>query len=136
MSQFFRYWGPVCIYAGYMFYLSSQSHPDEDLPTLFKLFSDKMLHVMEYSVLGGLCYRAFRWGANDVWRQRAVPLAILVASLYGVSDEIHQAFVPFRESSVYDWLADIVGATIGAMAMRRILDLSPVGSVPEAMGPR
>ena len=28
------YWGPVLGYAGLIFYLSAQSHPDEDLPSL------------------------------------------------------------------------------------------------------
>jgi VanZ family protein len=37
-------------------------------------------------------------------------LAVLLASLYGVSDEAHQAFVPGRSADAVDWLADTVGA--------------------------
>jgi VanZ family protein len=133
MVIFFRYWGPVCGYAGLIFYLSSQPHPEQDLPSFVRLFSDKILHVIEYAMLGGLCYRAFRWGTNESWRQRAIPLAILLASLYGISDEVHQAFVPFRDSSWLDWLADTIGATLGAITMRRMLGLWPVNSVPEAL---
>lgn len=108
-----RYWGPVCAYAGLIFYLSSQSHPEDQLPSFIGLFSDKILHAVEYAMLGGLFYRAFRWGTNDAVKPWAGLLAVAAASLYGLSDEIHQAFVPNRESSGLDWLADSVGALVG-----------------------
>jgi len=127
---FFRYWAPVCGYAGLIFYLSSQSHPDQDLPSFIDLFDDKVLHIVQYAVLGGLCYRAFHWGTNESWRLWAFPSAILLASLYGASDEVHQAFVPFRDSSWLDWVADTVGATIGAGTIRRILSLWAANSTP------
>jgi VanZ family protein len=47
-------------------------------------------------------------------------LAIVTASAYGITDEVHQFFVPFRESSWLDWLADTIGAAIGAMSWRFI----------------
>ncbi len=136
MTTFVRYWGPVLGYAALIFFLSSQSHPDEDLPSFIELFSDKVLHAVEYAVLGGLIYRALRWGTNESWRRQAVPLAILLAALYGISDEVHQAFVPFRDSSVYDWLADAAGALLGSIAMHRMLDLWPGNSAPNALHER
>jgi VanZ family protein len=114
------YWGPVVGYAGLIFYLSAQSHPDEDLPAFLDFFNDKVLHAVEYGGLGGLCYRAFRWGASGQVASRALLLAIVTASLYGVTDEAHQLFVPFRESSWQDWLADTVGATLAAVGVDRI----------------
>jgi VanZ family protein len=45
-------------------------------------------------------------------------LAIVAASIYGITDEVHQAFVPLRESSWKDWLADSTGAVMGAMSWR------------------
>lgn len=108
------YWGPVVVYAGLIFYLSAQSHPDEDLPSFLDIFSDKVLHAAEYAGLGGLCYRAFRWGPPGSVAPRAFLWAIVAASLYGVADEVHQLFVPFRESSWQDWAADTVGAAGGA----------------------
>ncbi len=128
-----RYWGPVCAYASLIFYLSSQPHPEETLPSFIKYFSDKVLHLIEYSVLGALCYRALDGSHAHSWRKRAVPVAILLTSLYGASDEVHQAFVPFRESSIYDWVADTVGATFGSMIMRRFLSRWSARSLPEAL---
>jgi VanZ family protein len=121
MTQVFWYWVPAVLYAGLIFYLSSQSHPEEQLPSfLLKDVSDKVLHAVEYAVLGGLCYRALRWGASGQVASHALLLAIVMASLYGVTDEAHQFFVPFRESSWQDWLADTIGATIGALSWRSI----------------
>ncbi len=121
---FLRYWGPVWGYAGLIFYVSSQPHPETHLPFVTH-FSDKVLHAVEYAVLGALCYRALRGGRSDVWRQYAVPAAILLTSLYGMSDEVHQAFVPFRDSSWLDWVADTVGATVGVVGVRRFLPWGP-----------
>jgi VanZ family protein len=120
-GQVFLYWLPAVLYAGAIFYLSAQSHPDEQLPSfLLKDVSDKVLHAVEYAVLGGLCYRAFRWGVNGQVASYALLFAIVMASLYGMTDEVHQFFVPFRESSWLDWLADTAGAIVGALSWRFI----------------
>ena len=117
MAQVFWYWVPVALYAGVIFYLSAQSHPEEQLPSfLLEDVSDKVLHGVEYGILALLCYRAFRWAAGSAVARQAVVLAIVTASVYGVTDEVHQFFVPFRESSWQDWLADTIGATIGAIS--------------------
>jgi VanZ family protein len=116
------YWGPVALYAGLIFYLSAQSHPDEKLPSFLKLLGDKVLHAVEYAGLGGLCYRAFRWGMSGAPASQAVWCAIVAASLYGATDEVHQLFVPFRESSWQDWVADVTGAGSGGFIARRLLE--------------
>lgn len=115
--QVFWYWLPVALYAGMIFFLSAQSHPDEQLPSfLLKDVSDKVLHAVEYGILALLCCRAFRWAAGPAVARQALVLAIVTASVYGITDEVHQAFVPLRESSWLDWLADTIGATIGALS--------------------
>jgi len=117
--QVFWYWVPVALYAGVIYFLSAQSHPEEQLPSfLLKDVSDKVLHAVEYGILALLCYRAFRWAAGPAVARQAVVLAIVTASVYGLTDEAHQFFVPFRESSWLDWLADTIGAAIGAMSWR------------------
>jgi len=119
MVQVLWYWGPVVGYAGMVFFLSAQLHPEEQLPSfLVKDVNDKVLHAVEYAGLGGLCYQAFRWGVSGQVASHALLFAIVTASLYGMTDEVHQLFVPFRESSWQDWLADTIGAVIGAMSWR------------------
>ena len=67
-----------------------------------------------------LCCRAFRRAAGPAVAGQAAVLAIVTASVYGLTDEVHQAFVPLREASWQDWLADTMGAVIGAISWRSI----------------
>jgi len=107
--------------AGVIFYLSALPHPEEQLPSfLLEEVSDKVLHAVEYAGLGGLCYRAFRWGVSGPVASHALLFAIVTVSLYGITDEVHQLFVPFRESDWQDWLADTAGAVIGAVSWRSL----------------
>lgn len=116
-------WVPVAAYMALIFYLSSLSHPDENLPKfLFETLGDKLLHSLEYAVLGCLCYRAFRRAGGPFAAEYAAIFAIAAASLYGASDEVHQAFVPLRTASWSDWVADTAGGAIGAIGYRRVVE--------------
>ncbi len=114
------YWVPVTGCAAAIFFLSSLTNPQEQLPSFLRELSDKLLHLAEYAILSALWYRAFRWAAGPRIAVAAVFLAIVAGSIYGVTDEVHQAFVPMREASVLDWVADTVGSVIGALGMRWI----------------
>lgn len=46
----------------------------------------------------------------DWWREKAMILSLLISILYGISDEIHQMFVPMRTPDMMDLLADGIGA--------------------------
>jgi VanZ family protein len=125
MVQVLWYWLPAVMYAGAIFFLSAQSHPEDKLPFfLIKDINDKVLHAVEYGILALLCYRAFRWAAGPAVARQAVVLAIVTASVYGLTDEVHQALVPLRDASWQDWLADTVGATLAAVGVGRITKTS------------
>jgi VanZ family protein len=68
-------------------------------------------HFCEYGIFGALLCNAFRL---HMPLRKALVCAILCASLYGVSDEIHQYFVPSRSCDPVDWMIDTIGATCGA----------------------
>ena len=116
-------WGPPLVYMAVIFTLSSLSNP---LPEITTRVWDKLLHAIEYGGLAVLLARAF--GREGVALRRAAVWALLGASLYGASDEFHQAFVPGRDSTPRDWAADTVGGGIGAAAFAvfaRRTDLRP-----------
>lgn len=73
---------------------------------------DKLYHLVTYLVMGAIiCQIGFRLSRSFFW---SVWLGGLVASLYGISDEWHQFFVPSRSSSLGDIVADMCGAWLGS----------------------
>lgn len=78
-------------------------------------FSFYDVHIAAYAGLGALTARATAKGLRSVsWR--AVLGAIVISSLYGVSDEYHQLWVPGRSFDVLDMIADAIGSAAGASA--------------------
>ncbi len=104
----FWYWGPVVLYAGLIFFLSAQSHPGRYVPSFLFGIGDKVLHAVEYGILAVLLYRAIKHTISTRW---AMSLAIVSAMAYGITDELHQWFVPHRQADLLDLLANTIGAT-------------------------
>ena len=60
-----------------------------------------------------LTWRAFKYQTSISWlRERAILFSMLAAILYGLSDEIHQLYVPGRMFDILDILADSFGALL------------------------
>lgn len=93
-----------------IFLLSAESSPPAPAP--FPYF-DKVLHFGAFGVLG---FFTARWLAAAVSAEipRLMILSVVLVGLYGVSDEIHQVFVPLRSPDVGDAWADLLGAACGA----------------------
>lgn len=91
----------------------ASSLPASELPQIGFPGVDKLEHGLAYAALGAAVARAL--GGPPSWLGRW-GLAAALAIGYGVSDEVHQLFVPGRRFDVADLLADAVGATIGAAA--------------------
>lgn len=125
-------WLPVVLWAAFIFFMSA--HTGDDLSHGDGFFAlvkqwlggvqaallgpdidvvSSLGHFCEYLVLGALLTRAF-----GACRSRSfalvLGLAVLTASAYGVTDELHQIFVPGRMCDPADWLVDTVGAAVGA----------------------
>jgi VanZ family protein len=128
------YWGPVGLYAALIFYLSSQSVLPDTLPSFVEELGDKVHHMMTYGLFGLLWYRAFRFCGGTWAAPRAVFLAILASALYGVTDELHQWFVPLRETDPWDLMADTVGAAVAVISVDRWLTRRPAAPTVETEG--
>jgi len=107
------YWLPVAAYVALIYTVSSI--PRLPTPLVFTL-GDKVAHVAEYFVLGLLLARALRATFAIRLALRAALLAIAIAGAVGAADEVLQSFVPGRDATAYDWLADVTGATLAQLA--------------------
>ena len=82
----------------------------------FNAIARTAAHVGVFGILAGLCKQAFT-PASGPYSGSRWGLAFLVAALYGVSDEVHQLFVPGRFGRWQDVLSDSAGAAIVLAAM-------------------
>jgi VanZ family protein len=94
-----------------LFYLSHQSRLPA--PSLFS-GQDKVIHALAYGGLAVMLLAAqpLRAGRYS-WQQ--IGASVVIASLYGASDELHQSFVPGRSPEIGDWVADTLGALIAVL---------------------
>lgn len=105
-----RYALAVVIYCSLIFLESSRSIPyqaDQLIPGI-----DKVVHAGMYAVLAALVSLGLR-GAARPYTPRVqffVPIAFVV--LYGMSDEIHQHFVPTRSFDPWDEVSNTAGAVL------------------------
>lgn len=81
-----------------------------DLPNF-----DKVAHFFIYGLLATLLLRTstLRELSRGAW------IALVLTSLYGVSDEFHQSFTPGRSVDVLDWVADTCGAGLALFCYTR-----------------
>jgi VanZ family protein len=107
-------WLATGVWAAAIFAVSSV--PGSQLPGGYSVPA----HFVEYAVLGGLLCFSLHFSQPSA---RALMLAILLASLYGITDELHQAFVPLRNPDPLDWLVDTAGAAMGAVVVYGALGL-------------
>jgi VanZ family protein len=104
-------WLPPLAYMALIFCFSSQSNP---MPTITEHVWDKLLHTLEYAGLAVLLCRALL--GEGLGSLATFVAAVLLAGAYGASDEYHQMFVPLRNPDLRDWIVDILGAALGALA--------------------
>lgn len=98
------------------------SFPASVYPEVHIIGADKLVHIGVYGLLAFLCYLS-------LIHQEKVPffklypliITVVLCSIYGASDEIHQYFVPNRDAEVWDWLADIAGALIAVYIIKHYL---------------
>ncbi len=119
-----KYWLPAIAYAALIFYLSSI--PFFYLPGLAgtkyeQIDPDRFaLHFIEYAVFGILLFRAFSNTYTNGISEKALALTVFVGFAYGVTDELHQYFVPFRTPSLLDTIANGLGSIMGGVARNRL----------------
>jgi VanZ family protein len=104
-------WGPVLLVMGLIFYFSSLPDPGGPPGGI----SDKTAHFLIYATLGASLISALAGGRSAGMTLPTILAAVALSTLYGVSDEIHQSFVPPRTPDILDVAADAAGGCAGAI---------------------
>jgi len=136
--RFLAWLAPVA-WAFLIFRLSSSDGALEDLPVLpFQGFIWNFAHTLVFGLLALLVVPVAprrtsagrRWtaltGVGALW-------TVLLVTLYGFTDELHQSTVPGRDASLFDVLSDGVGA---ASVMVIVLYLGRPGRGPGGLRAR
>jgi VanZ family protein len=103
-------WLPMLLWMALIFAVSHT--PNENIPGFgsWDLFLKKGSHFVAYAILA-------------LWIQVAIPhkgWAWLIATLYAISDEYHQTFIPGRNGQMADVVIDSIGALTALVGLRYI----------------
>lgn len=112
--------GAVLLWFGVLFYFSSKS--DVGIPMLMIKGIDKVQHFGYFFGGGGLlsAFLFFRNPIKPSWRTIILTVFGVMAAV-SLIDEYHQTFTPGRSGNdVFDGLADVTGATVGAFVFKAI----------------
>jgi VanZ family protein len=71
----------------------------------------KCAHAIGYGLLSLSCWHGLHWEKRKLW------LAFLIPTIYALSDEFHQSFVPGRHPSLLDALVIDTGGAAFALLM-------------------
>ena len=107
---------PLAVAMGTIFFLSHQPGDELSLPAFPG--SDKVAHGLAYGTLGAAVYFAFADRRKIAYSWTIAAIAITITLGYGILDEFHQSFVPGRDVSGGDILADFLGGCVGIFLYR------------------
>lgn len=107
----FYYWAPPLIWMGLIFYMSSQKSISITTNAVSEFVTFKTLHMVEYSFLFFLLYRAFQ-SLKIIQNNMFAIYSFIIACSYSFTDELHQLSIPSRQGRVRDILFDVAGMMV------------------------
>lgn len=98
------------------------SFPSISLPEVEIISADKLIHMGVYGLLAALCYISLiHLSRKNTLSNSPFSWSLVITSLYGITDELHQYYVPNRSSELQDWLADFAGAVVAVLIIKYFL---------------
>lgn len=126
--------GAALLFALFILFIVFRAN-QSDIPEIFRFYKrlplgDKLGHG---GLMGTLSFLVNWAWQGKVWKlrlgDRAVPLlrgSVVVLTVVSL-EEISQAWIPARTLSWSDWIADVIGITVGGWLAQRFLHRKPPG---------
>ena len=108
----------TAVYCAGIFALSSSPDLPDAVPSWASFPQrDKVAHLIIYAGLAALVYLGLVRSDSSADRRARWLGPVVFSTVYGLTDEVHQIFVPHRTFDLLDLLADGAGATIMVAAL-------------------
>lgn len=105
---------PLAVY--WTLLLVGTSLPADSVPGFG--IGDKLLHFFAYFVLTVLLsLTLLMQNKYHFLKEKHILFSIIIASVYGLLDEIHQSYIPGRSNDILDWIADTLGAITAVLLL-------------------
>ena len=119
------YYVVVIAYMAGIYYLSSlplSANQSKGISKSTRQIITNIAHVPLYGILAFLLLRAFNRGKNNLEHRSLISyyLAFAIGTLFAISDEVHQSFVPGRTASLLDVLLDVLGIIAVLISVNKI----------------
>lgn len=109
---------PLILY--WILLFTATSLPAANVPSI--AVSDKIKHFSAFFGLSVLLSLTLLYQKKVLlFKKYFLAAAVIITSFYGLLDEIHQSFVPGRNSEFLDWVADSLGAAAGVLLVYYLL---------------
>lgn len=110
-------WSRIFAIAVFMIIFAGSSVPGRSIPDVFSLTPDKLIHCLEYAVLGFFLFRWLRLEYPAFTLFKISAITFLLGSLTGIVDENYQRLIPGRSPDFWDWVLDSIGVLLAVMFM-------------------
>ena len=109
---------PFVIYWMVLFTLTTL--PGKDLPDVG--ISDKISHFIAYCGFA-VFLNLFLLVQNKkkLLKEKAWLFALLFGATYAIIDEFHQLLIPGRSCDIKDWIADVIGISLGLLVVKILM---------------
>ena len=114
LFKFIKYWVPVLIWAGLIFYFSGVPNLNSGMVVFWDVFWRKLAHAGIFGILFLLIFRALKNGHRWSFK-KAIIWSLILSVGYAFFDEAHQYFVPERQARLKDVGMDSLGIFLLAM---------------------
>ena len=116
-KNFVKFWGPVIVWCGIIFYFSSLPGQKIPQPPFGGDVVSIAAHIFEYAILYFLVFRAVN--SSIVKRKSNWFLPFVFCLLYALSDEFHQKFIPGRTATIKDIGFDFIGMLLSFWQIKK-----------------